>query len=145
MFEVPNLHTVIFGLGVNDVSYLTPETADHISAKAFQEAVTNIVDQLHERGVRVAMQTITPRLGVALTMGRYYPAMEEQRLLFNDWLRSADIFDYLFDAEAVVREERADGYYYREGLHQGDHLHPNEAGGKLLADSFDLAKLTGKE
>ena len=112
---------------------------------AYLDNTTAQVDELRGRGVRVAMQTITPRLGVALTMGRYYPAMEEQRLLFNDWLRSADIFDYLFDAEAVVREERADGYYYREGLHQGDPLHPNGAGGALLADSFDLAKLTGKE
>ncbi len=38
-----------------------------------------------------------------------------------------------------------DGFYYREGLHQGDHLHPNAKGGKLLADAFDLKKLTGKE
>lgn len=145
VLDVPNLDTVIFGLGVNDVSYYTENTADQINLEAFKQAITAQVQELRGRGVRVAMQTITPRLGVALTMGRYYPAMEEQRLLFNDWLRSADIFDYLFDAEAVVREERADGYYYREGLHQGDHLHPNAAGGELLANAFDLAKLTGKE
>ena len=145
VLEVPGLDTVIYGLGVNDVSYCTEKTAGKINLDAFKQAVTAQVDELHARGVRVAMQTITPRLGVALTMGRYYPEMEEQRLLFNEWLRSAGIFDYLFDAEAVVRDEREDGYYYREGLHQGDHLHPNEAGGKLLADSFDLAKLTGKE
>lgn len=60
-------------------------------------------------------------------------------------LTSAGIFDYVFDAEAVVREERPDGFYYAEGLHQGDHLHPNARGGKTLADAFDLEKLTGKE
>ena len=32
-----------------------------------------------------------------------------------------------------------------EGLHQGDHLHPNEAGGRLLAGAYDLAKLTGRD
>lgn len=145
MLEVPNLHTVIFGLGVNDVSYLTPETADHISAKAFQEAVTNIVDQLHERGVRVAMQTITPRLGVARTMGKYERPMEDLRLQLNDWIRgNADLFDCLFDAEAVVRDQREDGWYFAEGIHQGDHLHPNAKGGQLLADAWDLEQLVGK-
>ena len=69
--------------------------------------------------------------------------MEELRLRLNAWIRTAGIFDYVFDAEAVVREERADGLYFREGLHMGDHLHPNEKGGQLLADAYDLELLTG--
>ena len=71
--------------------------------------------------------------------------MEALRLKLNDWIRSAGIFDYLFDAEAVVREQRPDGLYYAESLHQGDHLHPNEKGGRMLANAFDLNQLTGKE
>ena len=90
------------------------------------------------------MQTITPRLGVSLKMGLYTREKEEIRRQMNDWIRSAGIFDYLFDAEAAVGQERADGLYYREGLHQGDHLHPNAQGGRILADAFDLAKLTGR-
>ncbi len=144
VLEIPNLHTVIFGLGVNDVSYFNKKTEDHINLEVYREEVTKIVQKLHEKDARVVMQTITPRLGVARTMGKYFPEMEKQRLLFNEWIRSAGIFDYLFDAEAVVKEEHPDGLYYREGLHQGDRLHPNAAGGKLLADSFDLEKLTGK-
>ena len=144
VLDVPNLHTVIFGLGVNDVSYLTDETADHISLAAYQEAVTSIVSQLHDRGVRVAMQTITPRLGVARTMGKYEQPMEDLRLALNDWIRSAGIFDYVFDAEAVVRDQCEDGWYFAEGIHQGDHLHPNAKGGQLLADAWDLAQLVGE-
>jgi lysophospholipase L1-like esterase len=69
--------------------------------------------------------------------------MEELRLRLNEWIRTAGIFDYVFDAEACVREERKDGCYFAEGLHQGDHLHPNAKGGKILADSYDLVQLTG--
>ncbi len=145
VLEIPNLDTVIFGLGVNDVSYLNEKTAGQINLPAYQEAVTDMVDELHRRRVRVCMQTITPRLGVARTMGKYDRNMEALRLQLNDWIRSAGIFDYVFDAEAVVREERTDGFYYAEGLHQGDHLHPNARGGQKLADAFDLEKLTGKE
>lgn len=99
----------------------------------------------HEKGVRVIIQTISPRLGVARTMGKYNRTMEALRLELNEWIRSAGIFDYVFDAEEVVREEREDGYYYGEGLHQGDHLHPNEKGGRKLADAYDLTQLTGEK
>lgn len=110
VLDIPNLHTAIFGLGVNDVSYYTEKTADHINLASFRAAVTDMTNTLHDRGVRVVMQTISPRLGVARSMGKYYPEMEEQRLLFNDWIRSAGIFDYVFDAEEVVKEERPDDW-----------------------------------
>ena len=145
VLEIPNLNAVIYGLGVNDVSYLNEKTAGQINLPAYQKAIIDMVDELRRRGVRVCMQTITPRLGVARTMGKYDRNMEALRLSLNDWIRSAGIFDYVFDAEAVVREERRDGFYYAEGLHQGDHLHPNARGGQKLADAFDLGKLTGKE
>ena len=145
VLDIPNLHAVILGLGVNDVSYYTDKTKDRINLEAYQREITAITDEFHKRGIRVIMQTISPRLGVARTMGKYNRPMEEQRLLFNEWIRTADIFDYVFDAEKVVREERVDGYYYGEGLHQGDHLHPNAAGGQRLADAYDLKKLTGKQ
>lgn len=144
VLDIPNLHGVIFGLGVNDVSYLNETTAAAINPEQFRKAVTDIVNESHARNVRVTMQTISPRLGVAITMGKYNRDMEDLRLKLNDWIRSAGIFDYVFDAEAVVREERPDGYYYGEGLHQGDHLHPNAKGGQMLADAYDLSKLTGE-
>jgi lysophospholipase L1-like esterase len=144
VLEIPNLSIVIFGLGVNDVSYYTEKTSGQINLEAYSKAVTDIVNKLHARGVRVVMQTITPRLGVARSMGKYNRDMEQLRLQFNDWIRSAGIFDYLFDAEQVVREEHPDGYYYGENLQQGDHLHPNALGGQTLANGFDLKKFTGK-
>ncbi len=145
VLDVPNLSAVILGLGVNDVSYYSEKTKGTINLEAYKREITRLTDELHARGVRVTMETITPRLGVSLTMGKFTQEMEGQRLLFNDWIRSVGIFDYVFDAEAVVREERTDGFYYAEGLHQGDHLHPNTAGGQKLADAFDLKKLTGKD
>lgn len=144
VLEIPNLKGMIFGLGVNDVAYLSEKTVQQITLDAFRNEVTVMVEQLHRLGVRVVMQTITPRLGVIRKYGKYDRNMENLRLQYNDWIRHADLFDYVFDAEAVVREERPDGYYYGEGLHLNDHLHPNMAGAQKLADAFDLEKLTGK-
>ena len=145
VLAVPNLDTVILGLGVNDASYLSDKTGDVINEQTFINAITDLTGQLHIRGVRVIMQTITPRLGCAKHLGTFTQEMEQLRLKWNAWIRSAGIFDYVFDAEAVVAEQRPDGLYYRDGLHQGDRLHPNREGGKLLADAFDLEQLTGRK
>ncbi len=145
VLEIPNLHAVILGLGVNDVSYLNEKAKTVINRENYIREITAMTETLHSRGVRVVMQTISPRLGVARTMGKYTRDMEKLRLELNEWIRSADIFDYVFDAEETVREERPDGYYYAEGLHQGDHLHPNAEGGRKLAESYDLEKLTGQK
>jgi hypothetical protein len=126
--EIPSLDTVILGLGVNDVSYLNTKTAEMINLHTYQKAITDMVDELHSRSVRVCMQTITPRLGVARTMGKYNREMEALRLTLNDWIRSAGLFDYVFDAEAVVREERPDWILLRRGAAPGRPPSPQRQG-----------------
>ena len=92
-----------------------------------------------------ACATGRARLGVARTGGVYTREMEDLRLQFNDWIRSNDeLFDYVSDAEAVVRDQHEDGWYFHEGIHLGDHLHPNAEGGQLLADAWDLKQLLGR-
>lgn len=142
VLDVENLEGVIFALGVNDVSYLNDKTKNIITFENFTSAVTDMVNTLHERNVRITMQTITPRLNCPKYMGVYTQEMEDLRVRINDWIRSTDIFDYVFDAENVVMEERDGKIYYSDKYHQGDYLHPNKEGGQLLADSFDIYKLT---
>ena len=141
VLDTPNLHTVIFALGVNDVAYYTEKTKEQLSLDAFRSAVTKIVDTLHARGVKVVIQAITPRIGCSLVMGKYTKEMEVQRLRFNDWIRTAGIFDGVFDAEAVVRAETPQGIIFRDDLHRGDRLHPNKRGGQMLADAYELSML----
>ncbi|MBQ9004452.1 MAG: glycoside hydrolase family 3 C-terminal domain-containing protein, partial [Eggerthellaceae bacterium] len=145
VLEVPNLEAAIIALGVNDASYLDARTASAITLETFSRVITTMVEALHGRGVRVTMQTITPRLGCSPAFGCFTQEMEGLRLRLNDWIRTAGIFDYVLDAEAVVCEKAACGLRFREGLHQGDRLHPNESGGEALACAYDLAALTGVE
>ena len=59
-------------------------------------------------------------------------------------LRSCGLFDYMFDADAVVRDpDRPD--CYNDRYHQGDHLHPSQVGGDALAAAYDLEQLTGEK
>ena len=144
VLDIENLDCMIFGLGVNDVAYLNSKTKDIITFEKFTSAVTEMVNKLHERNVRVTMQTITPRLGTPKHIGDFTQEMENLRLEINEWIRNADIFDYVFDAEKAVMEVKNGRMYYSDKYHQGDYLHPNKAGGLVLANAFDIYKLTNK-
>lgn len=143
VLDIPNLKTVIIGLGVNDVSYYTDKTKDVINLENYQTGICTLVEKLHHQGTRAVMQTITPRLGVSKVMGKYNYEMEKQRLVFNQWIRNASIFDAIFDAEKVVSYHSQTGIRIKEDLHVGDHLHPNERGGKQLANAYELNTLIG--
>lgn len=137
-----NLSAVIIGLGVNDVAYYTRKTEHEINFQRFTEEVTKMILMLRERGVRVIIQTLSPRKGYPQV--EYTKNMEMLRTEINEWIRSTDICDYVFDADAVVRNPKMPDCYLEE-FHQGDYLHPNHKGGQALADAYDLKKLTGSE
>lgn len=145
VLETPNLRTVIFGLGVNDVSYYNAKTKSQINQDSYAREVTCIAERLKEKGVRMIMQTLTPRVGVSAVMGIYKPDMEDQRLIFNNWIRSTDYADGLFDAEHIVGVQTKKGLQFKEGWHVGDHLHPNAIGGEKLAEAYDLELLLGEK
>lgn len=142
VLQIPNLHTVVFALGVNDVAYLGKRHARKIiTFDNFTLYTRELVGMLRSRGVRVVQMTITPRTG--FTRGRFTPEMEQLRVKLNEWIRTADLFDYVIDADEVLASKE-DSRYIAEGLHIGDHLHPNKTGGEKIAAAIDLAKLTGK-
>lgn len=141
VFDLEHLHTVIFGLGVNDLACLTTDNKDLICFEKFTQTVAEFTEKLHARNVRVVMQTITPRCGCSL--GEFTEEMETLRCRINEWIRECGLFDYVFDADALIWNPEKPNFF-DDRYHQGDYLHPNEAGGKYLADSFNLSLLTGE-
>ncbi|MBQ1369406.1 MAG: hypothetical protein IJM83_08405 [Firmicutes bacterium] len=136
------LHTVILALGCNDVAYFSKKTEQTISFEAFTAAVQDLSGRLKERGVRLVVQTLTPREG--FVKKGYTPEMEALRVKINAWIRSCGLFDYVFDADHLLRDGK-DPSRVDDRYHQGDHLHPNTLGGERMADAYDLLSLTGEE
>ena len=66
------------------------------------------------------------------------------RVKINTWIRDCGQFDYVFDADQLLRDKRNPSWV-DERYHQGDHLHPNTMGGERMAEAYDLAALTGEE
>ena len=65
------------------------------------------------------------------------------RVQINEWIRSCGYFNEVFDMDAVLRDAKQTNVIDAR-YHQGDHLHPNQAGGQRIADAFDLDRLVGR-
>jgi len=89
---------------------------------------------VHARGLRIYGATITP-FG-----GSHYDGAEREaaRQAINRWIRTGGAFDAVIDFDAVLRDP-AQPSRLLPLVDTGDHLHPNEAGYRMMADAIDLA------
>jgi len=118
-----------------------------VSLEALQAGYRQLAAAAHARGLRITAGTIPPFEGAlegTPFAGHYSPAKDALRRQFNDWLRSAALFDAVVDFDAVLRDpERPQRM--RPEYDSGDHLHPGDAGYRAMAEAIDvnlfLAKL----
>ena len=63
---------------------------------------------------------------------------EADRKAVNDWIRAPGHFDAVLDFDAVVRDPQQPGRML-PAFDCGDHLHPNPAGYRAIANSVPLS------
>ncbi|NUR83859.1 MAG: SGNH/GDSL hydrolase family protein, partial [Nonomuraea sp.] len=68
------------------------------------------------------------------------PAAEAIRQSVNRWIRTSGAFDGVIDFDRTMRDP-ADPAALDPAYDSGDHLHPNDAGMKAMADTVDLRLL----
>lgn len=118
--------------GINDIKG-TPEATD---PAAFVAAYREIVARAHARGIRVVGATLTPYAGYSA----FTAARETVRQKVNALIRTGGVFDAVADFDAAVRDP-ASPERIRPDYDPGDHLHFNDAGMRVLADTVDPAVL----
>jgi lysophospholipase L1-like esterase len=123
--------------GTNDIGGAKQNPASASTAQ-ITAAYKEMIDRAHKRGVKVIGCTLNPFEGVT---NYYSEATETMRLAVNDWIRKPGNFDASIDFEAVTRDP-ANPKQIRPAFNNGDHLHPNDAGYKAMAEAIDLAIFT---
>jgi lysophospholipase L1-like esterase len=135
-------------MGINDIGWpgcaLAPNdrepTADEIIAGYRQ-----LIDRAHADGMKIIGATLTP-FGDSFAgtpFEGYYTADKEKiRVAVNEFIRSG-AFDGVIDFDKAVVDPARPGYIKAE-FDKGDHLHPNAAGYKVMADSIDLTLLAAQ-
>jgi lysophospholipase L1-like esterase len=70
--------------------------------------------------------------------GYYSEAKNAARQAVNNWIRKGGEFDGVIDFDAVLRDPDHPSRILPR-LSSEDHLHPNDAGYQVMADSINLA------
>ena len=124
--------------GINDIGWAASRHSqtEAVSAKDLIDAMTQLVDRAHEHGITVYGATLTPYGGAG-----YSSAPGERiRTALNTWIRTGGVVDGVIDFDKATRDP-ANPTRFLPAYDSGDHLHPNDAGYKAMADSIDLKML----
>lgn len=145
----PGVTDLIVLEGINDIGWphMKPRTAKDgttsaqspfatqgVTAADLIAGLRQIVDRAHQHHIRVYGATLTPYRGAD-----YFSEDGEQvRQAVNQWIRTGGAFDGVIDFDASVRDPNQTSQF-QDADQSGDHLHPNAAGYKAMADAIDLA------
>jgi lysophospholipase L1-like esterase len=129
-------------LGINDIGDISrlpavaqagrapqPVTAEEIIAGHLQ-----MIMRAHQQGLKIIGCTLTPFEGAAY----FSPEGETKRQSVNKFIRTGGAYDGVIDFDAVVRDPEHPARFLAM-YDSGDHLHPNDAGYKAMADTIDLS------
>jgi len=132
--------------GINDIVW--PNTvlaagSEVVSAGDIVDGLKQIIARAKLAGLKVLLGTITPFEGTLpqLPNGGYYTSDKERiRQAVNRWIRSETGADGIIDFDAAVRDTARPTRLAVE-YDSGDHIHPNDAGYRTMANAIDLALL----
>src|SRR5438093_4060110 len=122
---------IILMEGINDIGNArtnpTPTAEDIISG------YKQMIVQAHSKGLKIYGATLTPFYGAAY----YTDVGEAKRQAVNRWIRTSKAFDGVIDFDAATQDPN-DPKKFLAAYDACDHLHPNDAGYKAMADAIDL-------
>ena len=141
VLSVPGVKAIILLEGINDIGrgFSPTGATEPVSLEALKAADQQIIERAHEHGIRVIGATLTPYKGA----GYASPAGEEVRQGLNNWIKTGGAFDGVIDFAPAVADP-TDSLTFDKRFNDRDHLHPNDAGYKAMAEAVSLSVITGK-
>jgi lysophospholipase L1-like esterase len=142
VLDQPGVTTAVALIGINDLGY--PETPampctipnPPITADQLIAGYRTLIRDAHARGIRIVGVTMPPFRGAEVHTARSEAIWSG----VNSWIRSSGEYDAVVDLAAALADP-ADATRLAAQYDSGDHLHPNEAGYRAMADAVDLEAL----
>jgi len=138
----PGVRFLIVLLGINDIGH--PGSAapmnEEVSADDITGGYRQFVGRAHEKGIRVFGGTLLPFEDTTIA-GFYSAGKEAKRQAVNQWIRASGAFDGIIDFDKATRDP-ARPTRLLPAYDSGDHLHPNDAGMKAMAEAIPLELFT---
>ncbi|MBZ8141846.1 GDSL family lipase [Rubrivivax gelatinosus] len=129
----PKVRYMTVLIGINDIGNGARGTGPEVSAEQVIDGYRQLIRRAHAHGIQVFGGTLTPIGG----SGYDFPKAEADRQTVNAWIRTSGEFDAVLDFDAVTRDP-ANPARFLPAFDSGDHLHPNDAGYRAMADAIPL-------
>ena len=130
----PGVKWLILLEGINDIGNGTaPNSPTPVTAESLIWGLRQIIERAHMRGIKVIGGTLLAYEGA----GYYREAGEQIRQAVNTWIRTSGAYDAVIDFDAATRDPERPTRL-RPEFDPGDHLHPNDAGYRAMAEAVDL-------
>jgi lysophospholipase L1-like esterase len=129
----PGVKWVIFLEGINDIG-IAARGGDPVTAEDLIAAHKQIIERAHLHGIKVMGATLTPYAGAAY----YTEDGEAIRQALNRWILTGNAYDAVVDFDKATQDSE-NSKQIRPAYNIRDHLHPNDAGYKAMADVIDLS------
>ena len=131
-------HVIVF-IGLNDIAgpggFYPPSEA--ITVEDLIAGYRQLIARAREKGLTIQACTLPPLQGNTSLKGYDTPANETRRVAFNQWIRSSGEFDGVIDVDMLLRDPNQPARLL-PAYDNGDRLHPNTAGGRVIANAIDL-------
>lgn len=146
----PGVKEMILLEGINDIGWpnmklphmkngsarKNPFADQVVTASQLIMGMKQIIERAHAHGIKIFGATMTPYEGASY----FTTDGEAVREAVNHWIRTSGAFDGVIDFDAAVRDPNHPEQY-RDDYQSGDHLHPDAAGYKAMADAINIAEL----
>ena len=137
LFEQEGVKWIILFEAVNDLGYARNGVQ---SAERIIDVYKQIIEEAHQKGIRVFGATITPFKG-----NNYYSEDHEKgRSIINDWIRTTEMLDGVIDFDQAVRNPQDTAALQSQFLFENDWLHLNANGYETMGGCIDLNLFTNK-
>ncbi|MBM7129597.1 SGNH/GDSL hydrolase family protein [Dyella mobilis] len=138
-----SVHWIVLLEGINDIGESSqPDTPkDAVSAQQVIDGMKTLIGRAHAKGLKIYGATLLPFGGADWPY--HTLAAEQKRQAVNAWIRQSGAFDAVIDFDKVVRDPARPNRFL-PAFDSGDHLHPNDAGYRAMAESIDLGLFASK-
>ena len=131
-------HVIVF-IGLNDIAgpgaFFPPSEA--VTVDDLIAGYRQLIARAREKGLTIHACTLPPLEGNTSLPGYDTPANEARRNELNHWIRTSREFDGVVDVDRVLRDP-SHPTRLLPAYDSGDHLHPNAAGGRAIAEAIEL-------
>ncbi|MGH9584488.1 MAG: SGNH/GDSL hydrolase family protein, partial [Bryobacteraceae bacterium] len=134
----PGVKYVIVLEGINDIGHAgsSAPMSQAVSAADIIAGLKQLIARAHEHGLKIFGATLTPFAGTVYK-DYFTPRKEVERKAVNKWIRTSHAFDGTIDFDKAVQDPKHPDRMLPR-YDSGDHLHPNDAGYKAMANAINL-------